>query len=202
MKTRVGAGVVLAVLLSMQALSQVGVWKNYTSMQDVRAVARSGKVLWAASTGGMFAWTEGASSYSRFTNAEGLKSIDLTAITVDRNGDVWSGSSTGMLHVYSPQTNTWRYVPDIATANQTDKRINNLVGLGDTLLVCTNFGLSVFRLSRFQFGDTYTKFGIFTGNVRVAVNSATIFNGKIWAALSTGKSCRLSRSLEPQPASA
>jgi len=191
MKTRVGAGVVLAVLLSMQALSQVGVWKNYTSMQDVRAVARSGKVLWAASTGGMFAWTEGASSYSRFTNAEGLKSIDLTAITVDRNGDVWSGSSTGMLHVYSPQTNTWRYVPDIATANQTDKRINNLVGLGDTLLVCTNFGLSVFRLSRFQFGDTYTKFGIFTGNVRVAVNSATIFNGKIWAALSTGTTSRV-----------
>lgn len=191
MTIRVGGGVIIAVLWSVQALAQVGVWKNYTSMQDVRAVARNGNTLWAATTGGMFAWTEGSSSFSRFTNAEGLKSIDLTAIEVDRNGDIWSGSSTGMLHVYSPQKKTWRYVPDISTANQTDKRIDNLIAFGDTILVSTNFGLSVLRVSRLQFGDTYTKFGAFTGSVRVAVTSAVIFDGKIWAAVSTSTASRV-----------
>ncbi len=191
MKTRVGGGVILAVLWAFHAPAEVGVWKNYTSMQDVRAVARSGNKLWAATSGGMFTWTEGSSSFSRFTNAEGLKSIDLTAIAIDGNGDVWSGSSTGMLHVYSPQKNTWRYVPDISTATQTDKRINHLIAFGDTLLVSTNFGLSVFRVSRFQFGDTYTKFGVFTGNVRVAVSSVVLFDGKIWAAISTSTTSRV-----------
>ncbi len=191
MKIRVGSGVIIAVLWCGQAVAQVGVWKNYTSMQDVRAVARSGNTVWAATTGGMFSWTEGSASFSRFTNAEGLKSIDLTAIGVDNNGDIWSGSSTGMLHVYSPQKNTWRYVPDISTANQTDKRINELAAFGDTVFISTNFGLSVFRVNRFQFGDTYTKFGAFIGNVRVAVSSAVVFDGKIWAAVSTSTASRV-----------
>lgn len=186
--TRVSGGVLLAMMLVLQASAQVGAWKNYTSMQDAKAVARSENTFWAATSGGMFSWTEGTTSFSRFTNAEGLKSIDLTAIAVDRYGEVWTGTSTGMIHVYAPKNNTWRYVPDIATTNQTDKQINQLAGFGDTLLISTNFGLSVFRIGRFQFGDTYTRFGSFTGTTRIVVRSAAIFGGRIWAAISVGAS--------------
>jgi len=179
------------VVCCAHAFAQVGVWKNYTSMKEARALTRDGSTIWVATSGGLFSWVEGSNSYTTFTNAEGLKSIDLTAIAVDNNGGVWTGSSTGMIHYYAPQTGTWRYITDIATANQIDKRVNSLTTTGDTLLICSNFGLSIFHRSRFQFGDTYTKFGSFTGNVRVAVGSAVIFGGKIWASVSSGTASRV-----------
>lgn len=192
MKTRVGCGVVLAAFFTLlsadTAFGQIGVWKNYTSMQDVRAITRNGNTFWAATSGGLFAWTEGTESYQKFTSAEGLQSTDLTAVAIDKNGDVWTGTSTGIIHVYSPRANTWRYVPDIAGANQTNKRVNNISIVGDTVLISTGFGLSVFQIKQFQFADTYTKFGSLSGSVRVAVSSAAIFDGKIWATVSDGQS--------------
>lgn len=185
---RLSSRLILGAILSVQTFAQIGVWKNYTSMKDVRAVARQQNVFWAATSGGMFAWVDSTNVYTRFTNAEGLKSIDLTAIAVDNSGDVWTGSTSGMIHVYSPSTNTWRYITDITTASQPDKQINSFTVVGDTLLISTNFGLSVFRRDRFQFGDTYSRFGPFTGNIRVSVRSAAIYGGRIWAAISVGSS--------------
>jgi ligand-binding sensor domain-containing protein len=157
-------------------------------MQEVRALARSGNIIWAATRGGLFAWKEGAEEYQKFTSADGLQSTDLTAVAVDNSGDVWSGTSTGIVHVYSPTNNTWRYITDIANSNQTNKRINNISIVGDTALISSSFGLSVFRRKLFQFGDTYTKFGALSGSVRVAVTSAALHGGRIWAAISDGQS--------------
>jgi len=191
MKTRVVRRAVLAVLCSLQAFGQVGVWKNHTSMQDVKGVARAGNTIWAATRGGLFAWQQGSESYTRYTSADGLQSTDLTAITIDKNGDVWTGAVSGIIHILTPSSGTWRYVSDIASTNQTNKRINSFSVYGDTVLISSNFGLSVLHVGQLQFGDTYTKFGSFTGNVRVAVSSAAIFEGKIWAAVSTGGSSRV-----------
>lgn len=187
MKKRVVCAVVVVTLCAFHALAQVGIWKNYTSMQDVRAIARSGNIIWAVTSGGLFSWKEGSDIYTKYTNADGLQSTNLTAIAIDKNGDVWSGAATGIVHVYSPGSNTWRFVPDIANSNQTNKQINNLVVSGDTLLICSGFGLSVFRIKQFQFGDTYTKFGALAANVRVSVSSAAIHDGRIWAAISAGQ---------------
>ncbi len=185
MKKRVISAVVAVTLCAIQALTQVGAWKNYTSMQDVRAMTRNGNTLWAVTSGGLFSWKEGSEEYTKYTNADGLQSTNLTAVAIDRNGDVWSGAATGIIHVYTPSTNTWRFVPDIANSNQTNKQINSLIVYGDTLLISSGFGLSVFRIKQFQFGDTYTKFGSLA-NVRVSVSSAAIHDGKIWAAISGG----------------
>lgn len=187
MKTRVVGGILLAAICSLQAFGQVGIWKNHTSMQDVRSIARDGATVWAATSGGLFAWTEGSETMTKFTSAEGLQSTDLTAVGVDGKGDVWTGTSTGVIHIYSPSSGWWRYIPDIANSNQTNKRINSISVTGDTVLISTNFGLSVFRVSQFQFGDTYTRFGALSGNVRVAVTSAVLFDGKLWATVSNGQ---------------
>ncbi|MBI5471496.1 MAG: hypothetical protein HY961_04035 [Ignavibacteriae bacterium] len=186
MKTRAVGGALFVVIVSLQAFSQVGVWKNYTSMQDVRDVDRSGNILWAATSGGLFSWTmNDGNTFAKLTNADGLRSTDLTSVAIDKNGNVWTGAATGMIHVYFPATNTWRYVRDILDkTDQTNKRINSLAVFGDTLLVSSGFGLSVFRISQFQFGDTYTKFGTLTGGVSVL--SAAMSGGKIYAVILSG----------------
>jgi TSS9, PorZ, N-terminal beta-propeller domain/Two component regulator propeller len=176
---------VVGVFLPAAVQAGIGEWKNFTSMKDVRAVASEGGLIWSATSGGLFSWQRASGTYRLFTNAEGLRSVDLTAIGIDGRGDVWSGTSTGVIHVYDPSQNSWRYITDIATANQTNKQINAFAITGDTVLICTDFGLSFFDRERFEFGDTYTRFGDLPATVRVAVNAAIIHDGNIWAALST-----------------
>lgn len=191
MKTRGLWLVVCALTLSSVSLSAVGTWKNFTSMKEVRSLTRDGVTYWAATSGGLFGWNSSNNSYQRYTNAEGLQSTDLTALGIDHDGNIWTGTSTGLIHVYSQRNGTWRYVLDILNTNQTNKRINSFTMLGDTVLICTEFGLSVFRSNRFEFGDTYTRFGSLQGNIRVAVTSAVVFNDSVWLTVSDGNVTRV-----------
>ncbi len=179
--------VVAMVFCALPVWAQVGIWNNHTSMQEIRGIARSNDTFWAATSGGLFAWKEGSSTYRKLTNADGLRSTDLTAIAVDNNGDVWTGTSSGIIHVYSPGKDSWRYIPDIAAVNQTNKRINSFSVYGDTILICSGFGVSLFRVTQFQFGDTYTRFGSVSSTARVSVNSALLFNGEFWITLTDGQ---------------
>ena len=168
---------------TLEASAGVGVWRNFTSMKDVTSLAAHDGLIWAATSGGLFSWDQTKDVYRQFTSAEGLKSVDLTALAIDRNGDIWTGTSTGIIHVYSPQSDTWRYVRDIALANQTRKRINALTIHGDTVLISTDFGLSVLKIRNLEFGDTYKRFGNLPSTLRLGALSSTIYNGKIWIAI-------------------
>jgi ligand-binding sensor domain-containing protein len=187
MKTR-GWGILVLYLLGTGALfGGAGTWENFTSMKDVKGIARSGHSFWAATSGGLFRWDEGTDSYLKLTNAEGLLSTDLTAVGIDMNGDVWGCASTGMIHLYTPSTGLVRTISNIVEfPGPTDKRINAVITAGDTVLLCSDFGLSVYRLGRGEFGDTFTSFGAIPANNRVAVYSAVISAGRIWAAVSDG----------------
>ena len=187
MKTRGWRILVLTILVTGALYGGPGTWKNFTSMKDVKGVARSGHSYWAATSGGLFRWDEGTDSYLKLTNAEGLLSTDLTAVGIDENGDVWGCASTGMIHLYTPSTGFVRTISNIVEfPGPTDKKINAVITAGDTVLLCSDFGLSVYRLARGEFGDTFTSFGAIPATNRVAVFSAVISGGRIWAAVSDG----------------
>jgi ligand-binding sensor domain-containing protein len=173
--------------LASSAFAGVGTWKNYTSMKDVRAVATSGRTYWAATAGGLFRWDEDSGAFQRFTNAEGLLSVDLTAAAIDGRGDVWTGASDGTIHVATPATGVVRAILDIRVIReQTAKGIRSLAVAGDTIFVCTQFGLSVYRIARSEFGDTFSRFASIPPNRTVSVTCAAVFAGRIWAAISDG----------------
>jgi ligand-binding sensor domain-containing protein len=142
------------------AFGGVGDWKTFTSKREVRdlTVDRSG-IIWAATSGGMFSFNPADSSFGQFTTSEGLRTIDLTAIAIDSSGSIWTGAGNGFLHRYDPSTNSWRYVSDIALRSDPFKRINALQVYGDTLFILSDIGVSVFSISRMEFGDTYARFG-------------------------------------------
>jgi len=188
MKTRGLLFMVCVLAVSSLCLGAEGTWKNFTSMKDVRSLARDGSMYWAATSGGLFGWNSTNDSYLRYTNADGLQNINLTALGIDEDTNIWTGTSTGLIHVYSLQNDTWRYVLDISSnTTLTNKQINSFTILGDTIFVCTDFGLSVFRIDEFRFGDTYRQFGALQGNVRASVSSAVIFNDSLWLTVSDGQ---------------
>ncbi|MBM2840561.1 MAG: hypothetical protein HW412_1089, partial [Bacteroidetes bacterium] len=189
MKTRGLLIIVCVIALIAESLGAVGTWRNFTSMkEEVRSISREGSMYWAATSGGLFGWNSANDSYQLFTNSEGLQSTNLTAVGVDAQGNIWTGTSGGFIHVYSQRNKTWRYIPDIANTNQTNKQINSITILGDTVFVCTAFGLSVFRIGRFEFSDTYSRFGSLQGNTRVSVSSVVVFNDSLWLSVSDGQS--------------
>jgi ligand-binding sensor domain-containing protein len=178
----------MTILGSAAGHAGIGTWRNFTSMKDVNSVARAGTTYWAATSGGLYSWKEGSLAYQQFTTAEGLQTVDLTAAATDSSGDVWAGAANGVIHVLTPQTGVLRSLLSIANSNQTNKGINSLSVYGDTLLISTEFGLSLFRISKFEFGDTYTLFGSIPQGTRVAVLSAVMFEGTLWATINAGTS--------------
>lgn len=168
------------------AVQEIGLWKSYTSKREVRDVAIAGNVVWSATSGGLFSLHLTDGSLSEFTTSEGLRVTDLTAVTIDSAGVVWSGSSNGILHGYDPAAKAWRYVMDIHRLDAPQKRINALQLRGDTLLILSDIGVSVFLLSRMQFGDTYMRFGTGVEQISGGARRLEFYRDSLWVATAGG----------------
>ncbi len=146
-------------LFAAGAYAGVDEWKTYTPKKEVRAITPAAGALWAATAGGLFSRSSADGSYATFTTSEGLRSIDLTALATDSSGNVWIGASDGILHRLRPSTREWTYIQDIALLDASRKRINAIQVWGDSLMVLSDVGISVYSMSRAEFGDSYLRFG-------------------------------------------
>jgi ligand-binding sensor domain-containing protein len=146
---------------------QVTNWKIFTDMKNVADVAFSGETIWAATDGGAFKHSIIDSSYQTFTNAEGLTGVSLTGLMVDNSGRKWFGSKNGVIDIYNEDEASFSVIIDIANSNQINKSINYLNITTDTIIVSTDFGVSLIDGSTLLFLDTFSKFGDFTANTKV-----------------------------------
>jgi ligand-binding sensor domain-containing protein len=163
--------------------SPIGQWKNFTTMQSVRALAvMSGRVA-AATGGGMFLYDTTSGLFSQWTNSENLSSNDLTSLMVDNSNRIWVGSSGGTIDVYDEAFGSWRSIRDIANSNQAQKAIREFVQKGDTVYAASDFGVSVFIPSRWEFGDTYASFGF---PIQPVVTQVLVHGGQIFVGTDQG----------------
>lgn len=155
--------------------------------RDVRDLALgSDSTLWVATSGGLFSFHFAESMYQQFTTSEGLRSVDLSAVTVDNEGTVWIGATNGFLHRYNPATRTWQYITDISGRRDPQKRINRLRVRGDTLIILSDIGASFFSISRMEFGDTYMQYGSGSSMIDGDVTDFEMFDGRMWISTRTG----------------
>ncbi len=144
-----------------------GPWQNYTDMQNVKNISISNEKISAVTSGGMFLFYPADSSYLKLTKSEGLQSQNLTAVTQDAAGRIWIGSGEGFIHIYDPADNSLQTIRDIYASNKTQKSINYLTALGDTIFVATDFGISLIDAKSFIFLDTVLKFGSLPAETKV-----------------------------------
>ncbi|MBI5216913.1 MAG: hypothetical protein HY960_14260 [Ignavibacteriae bacterium] len=164
----------------------IGKWKNYTSKKEVRDVVVVDNVVWAATSGGLFSYNLTDKNFEQFTTSEGLRTIDLTAITADENGNIWIGASNGFVQSFNPRHREWNYVAGIASmTDEPTKRINSFYVSGDSLFILSDIGVSVFFVSRNEFGDSYRRFGT-SPQLTGKVTSFEIFNNRFWVGTSSG----------------
>jgi ligand-binding sensor domain-containing protein len=178
------SSVILLFTLVANTSGGVGEWKNYTDMKGVVSVAGAGNALWAATHGGLFRFNLADSSFTTLTNSEGLTDNDLTAVLADDSGKVWVGASSGAIDVYDPKADTWQHILDVLLSNKTMKGITGFYQFGDSIFVTSDFGVSLFLRSRFEFRETYAKYGSFTSSIRT--NAFVSANGRLWVATASG----------------
>ncbi|TAK60601.1 MAG: hypothetical protein EPO24_06525, partial [Bacteroidetes bacterium] len=169
------------------AAGTLGKWKSYTSKKEIRGVVVVDSVVWAATSGGAFSYNLRNGALELFTTSEGLRAIDLTAITMDDNRNIWFGASNGALQRYSPSTRSWEYISGIVTApDEPQKRINALKVQSDTLFILSELGVSVFSISRMEFGDTYKRFGVSPSQIAGKAHAVELFQENFWVATANG----------------
>ena len=170
------------------ALGSVGQWKTYTTKRQVRAIAadyRDPRILWVATSGGMFTYNPTNDTYKEYTTSEGLRSIDLTAIAADNRGAIWIGASNGMIHRYNPTTGEWHYITQIADDKDhgSSKRINSLLATGESLYILSDIGVSIFSVSTLMFKESYLH------SFATKAKSLVFFSGRIWIGTDNGVAC-------------
>lgn len=175
----------LTLSFTISSFGGIGDWKTYTSHKQIRSIFKQNKSIWAATSGGVFAYNFTDSSYKIFTTLDGLKNTDITSIIADQSGSIWIGSSNGYINVFNPQKSKWVYYNDIYFTNATEKRINNFSVYGDSLFICTPIGVHVLSIRKSEFGDSYTKFGL-TDQIIGKVNDVLIYNDTLWVATNDG----------------
>lgn len=146
---------------------QVTNWKNYSDLRNVSSVIFSDDAIWSASDGGAFKYTISDSTYKTLTKADGISGLSITSLTIDNKGYIWFGSAEGAISIYDTENSSFDVIMDIANSGQVNKSINYLNIKSDTIIVSSEFGVSLIDANNHIFFDTFFKFGDFTSNTRV-----------------------------------
>ncbi len=161
---------IVPALLSTTPAQQFINWKNYTALKNVQDVTISSDGFWSAATGGAFQYSTVTNQFTTLHKSDGLQGNSLTSVIIDNSGRTWFGSVEGIIDIYNASNNNLEAILDIYNSNQINKRINDFASAGDTIIVSTDFGVSLINSNSFLFLDTYFKFGTFPSNT--SVNSA------------------------------
>jgi len=142
-------------------------WKNYTDMKNVSDLSTYSAGVWAATGGGVFHYSGLDDSFTTLNKADGLEGIAVTSVVIDQNGKIWFGSQDGIIDVYDTEEKEFKVILDIFNSSQINKKINDLNYTGDTIIVSTDFGISLIDNASYLFFDTFFKFGNFPSNTKV-----------------------------------
>jgi len=156
------------IFLIVYAHSQqhVGEWKSFTDMKSVRSAVQLNGNIWAATGGGVFVFDTASGLFTKFTNVDGLDTNDVLAIAYDGTYNIWIGEAGGYVNVYNINTHQWQTIIDIANNTEyTQKGIQSFYFKGDTAFIVSGFGVSVFKRSSWEFGDTYQNLGFISPQV-------------------------------------
>jgi len=174
---------IVPALLSTTPAQQFINWKNYTALKNVKDVTINSDIIWSAATGGAFQYSTATNHFTTLHKSEGLQGNSLTSVIVDDLDRTWFGSVEGIIDIYNTNTNSLEVILDIYNSNQINKRINDFAAAGDTIIVSTDFGVSLINANSFLFFDTFFKFGTFPSNTRV---NSTLKSGLFYVCTDQG----------------
>ena len=149
-------------------------WETYFSYNSITSIAEGVNEIYFASYNSIFSYNIFNSQIEKFDTLNELSGDEISAFYHSENKNlIGIGYSSGFLQIINLNANSIINIYDILnkpTIPADKKKINHFYQNGEGLLISTGYGISVYDINAFEFGDTY-----YIGNFASMLNiSSTI----------------------------
>ena len=149
-------------------------WETYFSYNSITSIAEGVNEIYFASYNSIFSYNIFNSQIEKFDTLNELSGDEISAFYHSENNNLIAiGYSSGFLQIINLNSNSIINIYDILnkpTIPADRKKINHFYQNGERLLISTGYGISVYDINAFEFGDTY-----YIGNFASMLNiSSTI----------------------------
>ena len=180
---------ILFILLPFIVLAQdvSSGWEAHFSYAHIVDLIIEDNLIYAASENAIFTYDIQTGEIETFSTVDGLAGEAITSIGYSEGNDMLIiGYEDGLLQLVDMNEAKIRTFVDIVEKHSIQankKRINHIRMEGNLAYISTDYGISVFNLSRQEFGDTY--YIGYLGS-QLEVKQTAVLNGHIYAATPGG----------------
>lgn len=177
----------LLLLFSLQFSAQIissSRWSDLFSYNNVLAIREDNGKLIAATENGIFFYTPATGEITKLSKANGLHEVKISAFDYNPETKIGLvGYKNGAMDIITPEGITYVVDIPIAAGYNGEKRINHISITGNLAVISVNYGVSIFRLDKKEFGDS----AFFINNgVYEAAKEAVIKDNSVYVATATG----------------
>ena len=170
----------------VQSQTKNSAWVDMFSYLKIKHLQPVGSKIYAQSDNAFFVYDTDSGEIEKISSLNGLTGDNISNFYYHQDlHKLFIFHEGGLIEVVDAQKKVFRS-PELAY-NQfipiEQKEVNRITAKGDRLYLATKYGISVYNLSRDEFGDTYYFTGI-SGNLEV--KSVAFFDHKIFAATVKG----------------
>ena len=134
-------------------------WNTYFSYNLISAIDNGESVIYFASYNSIFSYDISSNQIEKFDTLNELSGDEISAFYFSEiNNNIVIGYSSGFLQIIDLNSNSIINIYDILnkpTIPSNKKTINDFFQSGDQLLISTGYGVSIYNLNEYEFGDTY-----------------------------------------------
>ena len=134
-------------------------WETYFSYNSITSIAEGVNEIYFASYNSIFSYNIFNSQIEKFDTLNELSGDEISAFYHSENNNLIAiGYSSGFLQIINLNSNSIINIYDILnkpTIPADRKKINHFYQNGEGLLISTGYGISVYDINAFEFGDTY-----------------------------------------------
>ena len=134
-------------------------WNTYFSYNLISAIDNGESVIYFASYNSIFSYDISSNQIEKFDTLNELSGDEISAFYFSEiNNNIVIGYSSGFLQIIDLNSNSIINIYDILnkpTIPSNKKTINDFFQSGDQLLISTGYGVSIYNLNGYEFGDTY-----------------------------------------------
>lgn len=160
-------------------------WSDLFSYNNVLAIREDNGKLIAATENGIFYYTPATGELSKLSKANGLHEVKISAFDYNPETKIGLvGYANGSMDVITPEGITYVVDIPIASGYTGNKKINHISISGNLAVISVDYGVSIFKLDKKEFGDT--AFFTTSGGVFEPAKEAVIKEHTVYAVTATG----------------
>ncbi|WP_104735244.1 type IX secretion system anionic LPS delivery protein PorZ [Hanstruepera ponticola] len=162
-------------------------WQGHFSYLNIKDVSSGNNKLYAAAENAVFVYDTQTQETTTLSTINGLSGETISQIHYSEAYQLLIiGYENGLMEIVFDNDDNVLTIVDILdkpTIPPNDKNINHFNEYEGLIYIATDYGISVYDLTRLEFGDTY-----FMGNggAQIIVKQTAVFEGYIYAACQDG----------------